>query len=245
MGVSLGRIEATQGVEALLSFDVRHVREIFVHFEEVCPTPVLWERSFDELLGCFESSEACSKAFAALDTNVDGFIDARELLGSLAMLSKGHLKDRMLLLFDIFDMNQENDMVFAEAFLMLRRTTSGLRKITGIPSISEKVLYAMTKQVWRVAKKHRDVRITSEDWFSWWSNDATIRSALKMFLWKPEDQRGLPPLEGLSLQDYTRTAEESMGKGERASSRGVQPKPPPESTRPTGNPRRLQVPGPA
>jgi len=172
----------------------------------VCPTPTLWERAFYELLDCFPSAEACSKAFAILDSDSDGFVDALETFGALAVLCKGHLTDRLKLLFDIFDLNKENDMGFDEAFLMLRRTTGGLRKITGLVAPPEQVIQLMVQQIWKYAKKHRDVRIGPADWQSWWERDATCRHALQAFVLRPEDQRGLPTPDKWLNIDYAKDA---------------------------------------
>eukprot|EP00747_Dinoflagellata_sp_TGD_P163813 gnl/TRDRNA2_/TRDRNA2_182916_c0_seq1.p1 gnl/TRDRNA2_/TRDRNA2_182916_c0~~gnl/TRDRNA2_/TRDRNA2_182916_c0_seq1.p1 ORF type:complete len:293 (-),score=57.81 gnl/TRDRNA2_/TRDRNA2_182916_c0_seq1:140-1018(-) len=205
MGVVLSRAEVVRGLEPLMTFEVDEVRAIFNMFEELCPSPALWERAFSELLRCFDSPEACSKAFQVMDTDGNGLIDAREMLGALAVLSKGHLTKRMELLFDIFDLNKEKEMAFDEVFLMLRRTMGGLRKMVGILMPPEKVIYTMTKQIYKQAKKHRDQRILLDDWYAWWSSDMSCRNGLKIFTWKPEDQRGLPtPEQWLSI-DYTKS----------------------------------------
>jgi len=213
MGVVLTRAEVVKGLEPVASFNVDRVRSMFQEFEDVCSTPALWERAFYELLGCFANPEQCARGFAVLDTDGNGFIDARETLGALAVISKGHLTDRMALVYDIFDLNKQKEMAFDECFLMLRRTMAGLRKIIGILTPPEKVIHNMTKQVWKQAKKHRDSRILPDEWQAWWSSDSSIRSALKMVIWKPEDQRGLPTPDQLLNYDYTRSAEENR-KGE-------------------------------
>mmetsp|Transcript_82977 Transcript_82977/g.230480 ORF Transcript_82977/g.230480 Transcript_82977/m.230480 type:complete len:271 (-) Transcript_82977:89-901(-) len=204
MGVVLSRAEVVKGLEPTVAFTAENVRAIFQRFEECCPVPALWERAFHELLGCFPTPDATSKAFLVLDTDGNGFVDAREVIGALAILSKGHLKDRLTLLFDIFDLNKERAMAFDECFLMLRRTMGGLRKMIAIATPPEKVIHAMTKQVWRSAKKHRDTRLSLEEWHAWWTFDASIRSALKMVTWRAEDQRGLPTPDQLQSLDYTK-----------------------------------------
>merc|ERR1712139_218338 len=159
-----------------------------------------------ELFDCFQSPEACSKAFAVLDSDNDGLVDARETFGALAVLCKGHLSDRLGLLFDIFDLNKENDMGFDEAFLMLCRTTGGLRKITGLVAPPEQVIQLMVQQIWKFAKKHRDVRIKPADWQAWWERDATCRHALQAFVLRPEDQRGLATPDKWLNVDYAKDA---------------------------------------
>jgi len=108
--------QPVQGFDPITALDVKKVRELFQQFEDVCPTPTLWERAFYELLDCFPSPEASAKAFAALDSDNDGLVDAREMFGALAVLCKGHLTERLKLLFHMFDLNKENDMGFDEAF---------------------------------------------------------------------------------------------------------------------------------
>jgi hypothetical protein len=204
MGAVLARAEVVRGLEALTVFDVNQARNIFCHHEEVCALPAMWERSFNELFGCFKSTEACSRAFQVLDTDNNGFIDARETLGALTIVSKGHLTERMTLLYDIFDLNKEQEMTFDECFLMLRRTLGGLRKMVNIHIPPEKVVYNMVKQIWKQSCKHKDLRISHVDWYSWWSSDASCRNGLKMFVWRTEDQRGLPPPEKFINIDYTK-----------------------------------------
>jgi len=204
MGIVLIRAELVKGLEPITSFTNNNVRQMFNQFEAICPVPALWERAVYELFGCFDTAEQCSKAFTVLDTDGNGFIDARETLGALAILSKGHLTDRMTLLFDIFDLNKEKEMAFDECFLMLRRTMAGLKKMVSIASPPEKVIHNMTKQIWKSAKKHRDIRILPEDWFNWWSHDASCRNALKMFTWKPEDHRSLPTPDQFVHLDYAK-----------------------------------------
>jgi len=206
MGLVQGAQRATviKPLEPVLDFDVKQVRTILQKFEEICPTPALWERAFYELLDCFPSPEACARAFQVLDADQDGLIDARETLGVLAILCQGHLEERLTLLFDIFDLNKDADMAFDEAFLMLRRTVGGLRKFTGVLTPPEQVLQSMVKQIWKVAKKHRDIRITHQDWRRWWSLDSVFRNAVKPFIWKAEDQRGLPTPDLWSNIDYTK-----------------------------------------
>lgn len=208
MGLVVGRAQVVKGLEPVMSFDVKRVRSCFTQFEECCPTPTLWGRAFYELLDCFEDPAASNRAFNILDSDSDGlprgFVDARELLGALAILCTGHLTDRLTLLFDIFDLNKEQDMGFDEAFLMVRRTTWGLRKMTGLVAPPEEVIQVMVKQIWKSAKKHRDVRIQITDWQRWWERDATCRSALKAFIWRPEDQRGLPTPDHWIEIDYTK-----------------------------------------
>merc|ERR1712224_407023 len=110
----------------------------------------------------------------------------------------------MALLFEIYDFNKENELQFDECFLMMRRTLAGLRKFTGIIIPPEKVLHNMTKQVWKNARKHKELRLIADEWQSWWSQDATIRSSLRMFTWRPEEQQGLPTPDKLVNIDYTK-----------------------------------------
>jgi len=203
MGVRLSRAEVVSGLEATSAFTVDGIRTVFGQFEECCPSPALWERALFELLGCFSTQDAATKAFSVLDTDGNGLIDARETIGALAILSKGHLKERMTLLFDIFDLNKERAMAFDECFLLLRRTMGGLRKMIAISIPPEKVIHNMAKHVWKSAKKHKDTRVSLEEWHAWWTVDASMRSALKMMTWKPEDQRGLPTPDHFQNVDYT------------------------------------------
>lgn len=204
------RAEVVRGLEPLAGVDVNHAKKLHTHFEEVCSMPTLWERSFEELLGCFKTPEAAMKAFRVLDTDNNGLVDARELLGALSVMSSGHLTERMTLLFDIFDCNGEKEMAFDECFLMIRRTLVGLRKMVGIHTPPEKVIHNMTKQVWRLARKHREDRITHSDWYTWWSADASCRNGLKMFVWKPEEQRGLPTPDHYMNVDYTKAVNDTL-----------------------------------
>merc|ERR1719235_975428 len=162
-------------------------------------------------MGCFNTPEECAKAFNLLDTDGNGLIDGRELLGALTLISRGRLSDRMDLLFHIFDLNKEQEMAFDEVFLMLRMTMSGLRRLVGIASPPAKIVSAMTRQIYKNAQKHRDHRISQEDWFLWWSRDASARNALKMFVWTPEDQRGLPPSDQFIMVDYAKVAADPDG----------------------------------
>jgi len=139
-----------------------------------------------------------------LDSDNDGFVDARECFGALAVLCKGHLNDRLKLLFDIFDLNKESDMGFDEVYLMLLRTSLGLRKITGLVAPPEQVMQLMAEQIWRKSRKHMDMRITASDWESWWQRDGTCRAALKAFVLRPEDQRGLPTPDMWINIDYSK-----------------------------------------
>merc|ERR1719169_20772 len=66
----------------------------------------------------------------------------------------------------------------------------------------------MTRQIYKNAQKHRDHRISPDDWYNWWSRDASCRNALKMFAWTPEDQRGLPANTELRFVDYAKAAVE-------------------------------------
>jgi len=121
-----------------------------------------------------------------------------ELLGN-----QGATK-RMRLLFDIFDLNKAEELTFDGAFLMLRRTMAGMRKMVGILTPPDKVIHNMTRQIWKAARKHRSSTIVHEEWLAWWSCDASIRSALKMVTWKPEDSNGLPTPDQWTNTDYTR-----------------------------------------
>jgi hypothetical protein len=69
----------------------------------------------------------------------------------------------------------------------------------------------MTRQVWKQAHKHRDARIDHGDWYNWWSADASCRNGLKMFLWRPEDARGLPTSDCYQSIDYTKGTIEVEG----------------------------------
>jgi hypothetical protein len=89
---------------------------------------------------------------------------------------------------------------------MLRRTTGGLRKITGLVAPPEQVIKLMVQQIWRYAKKHRDVRIAPGDWQAWWERDATCRHALQAFVLRPEDARGLPTPDKWLNIDYAKDA---------------------------------------
>jgi len=206
MGVVLTRAEVVKGLEPLSAYDVAGVRILFRTFEDTCPTPALWERAFADLFPCFGGPEAAGRAFAALDTDTNGLIDGRETLAGLTLISKGHLSERMKLLFDIFDLNKEQELHFDECFLLLRRSMMGLRKMTGIVTPPEKVIHNMTKHIFKSATKHRNSAINLEDWFNWWSSDSSIRSALKMITWRPEDQRGLPTPDLQVNVDYTKGA---------------------------------------
>lgn len=218
MGLVAGRAQPIHGLESVMAMDVKKVRDLFQRFEEQCPTPTLWERAFYELLDCFQSPEACTKAFTILDSDNDGLVDARETFGALAVLCKGHLRDRLNLLFEIFDLNKENDMGFDEAFLMLRRTTGGLRKITGLVAPPEPIIQLMVEQIWKFAKKHRDMRISAADWQAWWERDATCRHALQAFVFRPEDQRGLPTPDKWLHIDYAKNVAQQSDDPETRSS---------------------------
>lgn len=204
------RAEVVRGMEPLAGIDVNHARRLHQHFEEVCSMPTLWERSFEELLGCFKTPESSIRAFRVFDTDGNGLVDARELLGALSVMSSGHLTERMELLFDIFDFNQEKDMTFDECFLMIRHTLVGLRKMVGIHTPPEKVIHHMTKQVWKQAHKHREERITRSEWYNWWSADASCRNGLNLFVWKPEEQRGLPTPDHFINLDYTKSTMDTL-----------------------------------
>lgn len=198
------RAEVVRGLEPLAAMDVNHARNIHQQYEEVCGCPAIWERAFDDLLGCFKTPEAAIRAFRVLDSDGNGLVDSREMFGALALLSRGHLTERMTLVFDVFDLQREKEINFDECFLMIRRTLAGLRKMVGIHAPPEKVVHNMTRQVWRAAQKHRDVRITQADWYAWWSSDASCRNGLKIFIWKPEELRGLPTPDNYISVDYTR-----------------------------------------
>jgi len=211
MGIAESRAEVIKGFEEFTNFETPQIGAMFQQYEDVCPTPALWERAFGELMGCFNTPEECAKAFNLLDTDGNGLIDGRELLGALTLISRGRLSDRMDLLFHIFDLNKEQEMAFDEVFLMLRMTMSGLRRLVGIASPPAKIVAAMTRQIYKNAQKHRDHRISPDDWFGWWSRDASCRNALKMFVWSPEDQRGLPPSEQFIMVDYAKVAADPDG----------------------------------
>jgi len=210
MGLVVNKAEVSRGLEPVAQMTTPYVRQVFAQFEEMCPTPAIWERAFYELLGCFASAEACSKAFNAMDTDNNGLVDARELMGSLAIVSRGHLNDRMTLLFDIFDHNRENDMSSDECFLMMRRTVGGLKKMVGLMPPSEKVINTMVKQVWKQANKEKHERITPEDWKIWWMKDGTARGALKLFTWSSAEHRGLPTPGQWVTIDYAKGSEDAM-----------------------------------
>lgn len=217
------RAEVVRGLEPLAGMDINHARRLHKGFEEVGNMPALWERSFEEMLGCFKTPGSSIRAFRVLDTDNNGLIDARELLGSLSVMSSGHLTERMTLLFDIFDLNGEKEMAFDECCLMIRRTLLGLRKMVGINTPPEKVIHNMAKQVWRSARKNREDRISHSDWYTWWSADASCRNGLKMFVWKAEEARGLPSSDQYSNVDYTKTQSETILEKSNAGHRGSGP----------------------
>merc|ERR1719343_937343 len=125
----------------------------------------------------------------------------------------------MRLVFDIYDLNDAQELAFDECFAMVRRTMAGMRKLVGIVVPPEKVIHNMTKQIWKASKKHRNTCIVYDEWFAWWSCDASIRSALKMVTWKPEDHRGLPTPDQWVNYDYTKAAQEVNSN--RSGSRGA------------------------
>eukprot|EP00928_Gymnodinium_smaydae_P062478 TRINITY_DN46331_c0_g1_i1.p1 TRINITY_DN46331_c0_g1~~TRINITY_DN46331_c0_g1_i1.p1 ORF type:complete len:312 (-),score=57.73 TRINITY_DN46331_c0_g1_i1:179-1000(-) len=217
MGLSLSRAEVVKGLEPVSNFTVHRVREVLETFEETCPSPALWERAFHELLGCFGSTQACSNAFQVMDTDGNGLVDAREVFAALAIVSKGHLNDRMTLLFDIFDLGGQRSMTFDECFLMLRRTIQGLKKAVGVVVLPDKVLHNMVRQIWKAAGVNRDARISCEDWTCWWTTDATVRSSLKMFTWAHDEYRGLPTPESYVQIDYALGTESEKGGAHHAS----------------------------
>lgn len=188
-----------------MHMEVNDCRAIFHAWEEACSSPALWQRAFYELFGCFSSPEAAIKAFKILDTDDNNLVDAHEIFGALVLLGKGSLQDRMTLLFDIFDFNKEKEMCFDECVLMFRQTSAGLHKIVGFSRPPHKVIHNMTKQIWKAARKHPDVRILQDDWYKWWSHDTSCRSILKVFTWAPEDQRGLPTPDLYITNDYSKS----------------------------------------
>merc|ERR550514_2669241 len=100
-------------------------------------------------------------------------------------------------------------MAFDEVFLMLRSTMSCVRKMTGITAPPDRVVMAVTKQIYKASRKHKDGRIVKEDWRGWWTTDASARNSLKMFSWAPEDQHGLPNPEDFIAVDYAKLADDS------------------------------------
>lgn len=206
MGIVLTRVEMVKGLEPLASFSVDDARRLFQKYEEVCPTPALWEHAFGELFLCISGRESVHKAFTVLDTDGNGLVDGIEVFAGLALLSQGHLADRLSLLFDMFDLNKEEMLHFDDVFLLLRRSMVGLRKMTGLITPPDKVIMNMAKHIFKNATKHKNASIVKQDWYNWWSTDATIRSALKMVTWRQEDQRGLPTPDQQVNVDYTRGA---------------------------------------
>merc|ERR1719159_2285219 len=83
-----------------------------------------------------------------------------------------------------------------------------VRKITGLSAPPDRVIMAVTKQIYKCNKKHKDCRISLDDWRAWWTKDASARNSLKMFAWVPEDQHGLPGPEELLAVDYAKLADD-------------------------------------
>lgn len=211
MGIILTRAEVARGLEPLSVFTTDQARRTFKEFEDRCPAAALWENAFFEIMECFETPEACAKAFAILDTDGNGFIDARETIAALTMISHGHLADRMTLLFDIFDLNGGKELSFDECYMMLKWTIAGLKKMVGIHTLPEKVINHMVRQVWHAAGKHKDARISVAEWHGWWKRDASVRAALKMFTWKASEARELPTPDAFIHIDYAKQAESGHG----------------------------------
>eukprot|EP00927_Polykrikos_kofoidii_P044177 TRINITY_DN38217_c0_g1_i1.p1 TRINITY_DN38217_c0_g1~~TRINITY_DN38217_c0_g1_i1.p1 ORF type:complete len:319 (+),score=58.32 TRINITY_DN38217_c0_g1_i1:100-1056(+) len=182
-------------------------RQRVMALQDVCVTPALWEHAFGELLG-ITGEEARQRAFAVIDTDCNGLVDVRETLGALAVISKGSLSERMALVFQVFDLNQCSELLFQECFMMLRRTVAGLRKFVGIVAPPEKVLFNMTRHIFQISGRPKTGRIVLEDWYNWWSRDATVRGVLKLFVRKRDDARGLPTPDTFVTVDYTRRTEE-------------------------------------
>jgi Ca2+-binding EF-hand superfamily protein len=175
------------------------------------PTQVFWERSFMELMGCFENTEQMSKAFSLLDTDHNGLLDVAETLGALAIMSSGHLVDRMTFVFTVFDVGNEGDMSFNELVMSLKRVFIGLRKMSDLSTPADTVIQVMAKQVFKKANKSfRESRVTLQDWHNWWTLDATVRGGLDSFTRKKEHQRGLPTADQYDNIDYGKVPDDEL-----------------------------------
>eukprot|EP00928_Gymnodinium_smaydae_P053682 TRINITY_DN37611_c0_g1_i1.p1 TRINITY_DN37611_c0_g1~~TRINITY_DN37611_c0_g1_i1.p1 ORF type:complete len:276 (+),score=53.31 TRINITY_DN37611_c0_g1_i1:105-830(+) len=226
MGATTSRVEGAKVLGPLLDLSVGRVRSAYEQFNEICPTPVLWEQAFGELLGCFSEESSRAAAFNVIDADQDGLIDAREMFGALAVISDGSLLDRMRLLFEIYDMEGEGQMCYDEAGLMLRRTASGLRSMTGIAAVPAAVIDRMTKRIWKISRRHWDTRITPDDWESWWAHDAAVRSLLKMFVRGPRDEHKLPTADQLIWFDYAQVLSDDVKKAVEKDASGISAPPP-------------------
>eukprot|EP00931_Biecheleriopsis_adriatica_P011092 TRINITY_DN112169_c0_g1_i1.p1 TRINITY_DN112169_c0_g1~~TRINITY_DN112169_c0_g1_i1.p1 ORF type:complete len:248 (+),score=33.35 TRINITY_DN112169_c0_g1_i1:38-745(+) len=205
MGIHLARLQVVNGLEPLTVCSTARVRSMYERYEDICPSHALWERAFYELLDCWDDSpEACSRAFQILDTDGAGVVDAREIMAAMAVLSRGHLKDRMSLLFDIFDLNKEGTISYGDCTVMLARTLVGLHKMVSSKVPSDAVIDNMVFQVWRVARKHKASRIAVEDLHCWWCKDAVVRAVLEAFTYSPEETSGLPTPEQFTSVNYAK-----------------------------------------
>eukprot|EP00930_Biecheleria_cincta_P059707 TRINITY_DN45428_c0_g1_i1.p1 TRINITY_DN45428_c0_g1~~TRINITY_DN45428_c0_g1_i1.p1 ORF type:complete len:238 (-),score=35.96 TRINITY_DN45428_c0_g1_i1:31-744(-) len=205
MGVDLSRLQVVGGLEPLASFSITGMRELFKQYDTVCPTPALWERAFFELMGCWDNSpEACSKAFQLLDVDANGLIDAREVMAGMCVLSRGHLKERMTLLFEMFDLNQEGSISFDDCKVMLTRTLIGLQKLVGNHLPPEAIIEKLTLEIWKSARRHRASRVSMKDWHIWWSHDSVVRAVLKTFTHCPEEESSLPTPDQFVTVNYAK-----------------------------------------
>eukprot|EP00928_Gymnodinium_smaydae_P060029 TRINITY_DN4357_c0_g1_i1.p1 TRINITY_DN4357_c0_g1~~TRINITY_DN4357_c0_g1_i1.p1 ORF type:complete len:617 (-),score=103.42 TRINITY_DN4357_c0_g1_i1:210-2060(-) len=210
----LGRIEGTAILEraGLLGVQTSTVaKRWWPAFRRRCPRlgigAVGFEALFSELISednvaaagaggrsnAGVDSEMLHRAFRSLDTAGRGVIDGIELFCALALLSRGSMEEKALLLIALVDLQGRGRLGLDAVGMLIERTSTAIEKscVSSPLRVTKQLPRAMAARAFAGSgAAHGEMSIAQLS--HWWKYEGLVRRCLHLFVMDDSESEGLP-----------------------------------------------------
>ena len=120
-------------------------------------------------------------AFTAFDTDENLLVDALEILATLSILSGMDLKSKAAFVFNCYDFDESGELTIDELTLALKSSITGLAKLSGTDPPDEARLERIAQDAFAKNGKHKDHRITKNEFVAYCDSTPEVASWLYFF----------------------------------------------------------------
>ncbi|XP_039271475.1 visinin-like protein 1 [Styela clava] len=161
--------------------DVGELNKYYREFVKDYPSGHLTKKQFQAIYRDFfpddpKRKNFAEKLFQTYDQNNDGTIDFREFMIALSLISKGTVKQKLALAFDLYDANGDGVLTYTEILDVVKAMYNMAGDPNGIEGVPPAELFA--KKLFAELDKDHDGNITVEEFTEVGSQDVTVANLL-------------------------------------------------------------------
>jgi len=128
----------------------------------------------DFIVGTSQRGDLPAKVFSLFDTDMNGKVDAFEVLSVATMLAKGDLDTKFETLYPVFDFSGEGCLSFDDIAVLIGSVCAGLAKVGNIPQPDDELLVQSSRQSFDCYNIPYDKTITKEQFKRWVRHDVEV-----------------------------------------------------------------------